>query len=192
MATAPVRPNLTPMKLDDVVSAASSRHQLDPDLVTSVIRAESGFNRRAVSPKGAQGLMQLMPKTASKLGVANAFDPRANVEGGAQYLRALLEQYNFDLVKALAAYNAGPQRVAQYRGVPPYLETQAYVARIVRDFNRKKLAEQKIAAGGKDQSTHNAGPFRRFTGRCRSAASHAKLHFQVRPPERSLCFCSQR
>jgi soluble lytic murein transglycosylase-like protein len=111
-----------------------------------VIHAESGFNPRALSPKGAQGLMQLMPKTAANLGVANAFDPGANVEGGTRYLRELLELYNFDIPKALAAYNAGPLRVKQYRGVPPYSETRAYVARIIRDFNRKKLAEQKAAA----------------------------------------------
>jgi soluble lytic murein transglycosylase-like protein len=108
--------------------------------VNSVIRAESGFNVRAVSPKGAQGLMQLMPRTASELGVQNTFDARDNVEGGARYLRELLERYDFDLIKALAAYNAGPQRVEQYGGVPPYHETKAYVARIVRDFNKKKLA----------------------------------------------------
>ena len=132
--------------LDDVVANASSRHQIDPDFINSVIHAESGFNPRAVSPKGAQGLMQLMPQTASKLGVVNAFDPAANVEGGTAYLRELLEKYNYDMIKALAAYNAGPQRVAQYHGVPPYRETQAYVARIVREFNRKKLEEQKLAA----------------------------------------------
>jgi hypothetical protein len=83
------------------------------------------------------------------LGVANAFDPRANVEGGTRYLRELLERYNFDLIKALAAYNAGPHRVEQYRGVPPYFETRAYVARVVRDFNRKKLAERKTSVGSK-------------------------------------------
>ncbi|HST11896.1 MAG TPA: lytic transglycosylase domain-containing protein [Terriglobales bacterium] len=127
----------------DVVNAASGRYRLDPDLVTSVIRAESGFKVHAISPKGAQGLMQLMPGTASKLGVPNAFDPEANVDGGTRYLRELLERYNFDLIKALAAYNAGPHRVEQYNGVPPYLETRKYVASIVRDFNRKKLAQQK-------------------------------------------------
>ncbi|MGA9542435.1 MAG: lytic transglycosylase domain-containing protein [Candidatus Sulfotelmatobacter sp.] len=126
--------------LNEVVRAASGTYHLDPDLVTSVIRAESGFNVRAVSPKGARGLMQLMPQTASELGVQNAFDPQANVEGGTRYLRELLERYDFDLIKALAAYNAGPQRVEQYGGVPPYHETKAYVARIVRDFNKKKLA----------------------------------------------------
>jgi len=131
--------------LNQVVSAASGRYRLDPDLVNSVIRAESGFNVRAVSRKGAQGLMQLMPGTASQLGVPNAFDPEANVDGGTRYLRELLERYNFDLVKALAAYNAGPHRVEQYGGVPPYYETRAYVARIVRDFNRKKAAAQSAA-----------------------------------------------
>lgn len=134
------------LTLEDVVNSASSRYRLDPDLVNSVIKAESGFNIRAVSPKGAQGLMQLMPGTASQLAVPNAFDPQANVEGGTKYLRELLERYNFDLVKALAAYNAGPQRVEQYKGVPPYYETRAYVARVVRDFNKKKAAQEKAAA----------------------------------------------
>jgi hypothetical protein len=132
--------------LNQAVTDASGTYRLDPDLVTSVIRAESGFNMRAVSPKGAQGLMQLMPQTASELGVQNAFDPKANVEAGTRYLRLLLERYNFDLVKALAAYNAGPQRVEQYNGVPPYYETKAYVARIVRDFNKKKMAAKAASA----------------------------------------------
>ncbi len=135
-----------PAAVPDMVTTVSGRYHLDPDLVNSVIRAESGFNAKAVSPKGAQGLMQLMPSTASKLGVTNAFDPGANVDGGTRYLRELLERYNFDLLKALSAYNAGPARVQQYRGVPPYYETRAYVSRIVRDFNRKKLAERKLTA----------------------------------------------
>ena len=141
-----VKPAAVPASLPDLISDISGRHHLDPDLVNSVIHAESDFNSHAISRKGAQGLMQLMPQTASRLGVENAFDPEANLEGGSRYLRELLERYNFDLVKALAAYNAGPQRVAQYRGVPPYYETQAYVARIIRDFNRKKIAERKAAA----------------------------------------------
>jgi len=144
--------DLTPAKapqspaIPEVINAVSGRYHLDPDLVNSVIHAESGFNPNAVSHKGAQGLMQLMPPTASRLGVANAFDPAGNVDGGTRYLRELLEKYNFDMVKALAAYNAGPQRVQQYNGVPPYAETRAYVAKVVRDFNRKKLAEQRAAA----------------------------------------------
>jgi hypothetical protein len=138
--------------LNDVVNTASGHYRLDPDLVNSVIKAESGFNVHAVSPKGAQGLMQLMPGTASQLGVPNAFDPQANVEGGAKYLRELLERYNFDLVKALAAYNAGPQRVEQFGGVPPYYETRAYVARVVRDFNKKKAAQKKVSASPKSHT----------------------------------------
>ena len=140
------QPGPAALHLDDVVNSASGRYRLDPDLVNSVIKAESGFNVRAVSPKGAQGLMQLMPGTASSLGVSNAFDPEANVEGGTKYLRELLERYNFDLVKALAAYNAGPQRVEQFGGVPPYYETRVYVAKIVRDFNKKKAAQGKASA----------------------------------------------
>jgi hypothetical protein len=140
LKTAPV------LNLDQVVNAAADKHLLDTDLINSVIKAESSFNPRAVSPKGARGLMQLMPKTASSLGVPNSFDPQANVDGGTRYLRWLLERYNFDLVKALAAYNAGPERVDRYGGVPPYYETKAYVARIIRDFNRKKLAQQKAEA----------------------------------------------
>ena len=141
-----------PQSLHEVIDTIGNRHHIDPDLINSVIRAESGFKPHAVSPKGAQGLMQLMPHTASQLGVANAFDPKANVEGGTRYLRELLERYNFDLVKALAAYNAGPHRVEQYRGVPPYYETRAYVASIIRDFNRKKRAQQKIAAASKSKA----------------------------------------
>jgi len=145
---APRLPDWASPDLADVVNQASGRYRLDPDLVNSVIKAESGFNARAVSPKGAQGLMQLMPGTASQLGVHNAFDPQANVEGGTKYLRELLERYNFDMVKALAAYNAGPQRVEQFGGVPPFYETRAYVARVVKDFNKKKIAQEK-AAGAK-------------------------------------------
>ena len=138
-----------PVDLNEVVNTASGHYRLDPDLVSSVIKAESGFNVHAVSRKGAQGLMQLMPGTASQLGVPNAFDPQANVEGGAKYLRELLERYNFDLVKALAAYNAGPRRVEQFGGVPPYYEKRAYVARVVRDFNKKKAAQRKVGGTAK-------------------------------------------
>src|SRR5271165_7084887 len=129
--------------LKAVVAAASTQHQIDADFIASVIAAESANNPRAVSRKGAQGLMQLMPATAGKLGVKDSFDPADNVDGGVRYLRELLLQYNGDIPKALAAYNAGPQRVQQYKGVPPYRETHAYVARIINDFNRKKLAERK-------------------------------------------------
>lgn len=138
--------------LNEVVNSASATYHLDPDLVNSVIHAESRFNAQAVSPKGARGLMQLMPGTAAQLGVNDAFDPQANVTGGSRYLRELLERYHFDLIKALAAYNAGPQRVEQYRGVPPFRETRAYVARIVHDYNLKKIAQEKEAKKKKIES----------------------------------------
>jgi Transglycosylase SLT domain len=129
--------------LEDAVDAAASRNNIDRDLIMSVIRAESASNPNALSPKGAQGLMQLMPQTASWLGVENPMDPVANVEGGTRYLRELLERYHNDLVTALAAYNAGPKRVEQYRGVPPYAETRTYVAKVIGDFHRKKLAQER-------------------------------------------------
>ncbi len=141
--------------LNEVIREVSRRSRLDADFIASVIRAESGGNVNAVSPKGARGLMQLMPGTADQLGVKNSFDAAENVDGGVRYLLQLLQQFNYDVPKALAAYNAGPGRVAQYKGVPPYRETRAYVARIIRDYNRKKLAEQKrsqIAATQKHKS----------------------------------------
>lgn len=132
--------------LDQVVREASSKNRLDPDFVSSVIRAESNFKTHAVSKKGAQGLMQLMPSTAAQLGVADAFDPKANVEAGTAHLSALLDIYHDDPIKALAAYNAGAHRVKQYNGVPPYRETRDYINKIVRDFNAKKRAQMKAAA----------------------------------------------
>lgn len=150
--------------LNLVVNGAGQRHQIDPDFINSVIRAESGFNSRAVSKKGARGLMQLMPGTASKLGVTNSFDPNSNVEGGTKYLRELLEKYNYDVPKALAAYNAGPGRVDRYKGVPPYFETRSYVARIIRDYNRKKLAENPSLAK-KTRPSRRSSPGRNTSGK---------------------------
>ncbi len=135
------------------ITDASGAQGIDEDFIASVIHSESGFNPRAVSLKGARGLMQLMPGTALKLGVKDSFDPGENISGGTQYLRELLELYNGDAIKALAAYNAGPHRVNQYHGVPPYHETQAYVARIIREYNQKKLAQQKASAAAKAAAT---------------------------------------
>ena len=131
--------------LHSIVNSASDRHEVDADFIASVIRAESANNPRALSRRGAEGLMQLMPATAGKLGVRNSFDPAQNVEGGVRYLRELLLLYDNDMVKALAAYNAGPQRVQQYKGVPPYGETRAYVSRVISDYNHRKLAERRQA-----------------------------------------------
>lgn len=133
-------PAVTPgtKTLHEIVQEVARRHNIDADFLESVIAAESGGNTKAVSRKGAQGLMQLMPDTASQLGVKNSFDPEANVEAGTRYLLDLLALYHNDVAKALAAYNAGPLRIQQYHGVPPYRETRAYVRRIINDFNRKK------------------------------------------------------
>jgi soluble lytic murein transglycosylase-like protein len=147
------------MDLEQVVREASSKNRLDPDFVSSVIRAESNFKTHAVSKKGAQGLMQLMPSTAAQLGVADAFDPRANVEAGTAHLSALLDLYNNDPIRALAAYNAGAHRVKQYHGVPPYRETRDYINKIVRDFNAKKRAQMKAAAAANaSTATKSASP----------------------------------
>ena len=151
-----INPSKPALSVNDMVNHASDETQIDADLINSVIRAESGFNTRAVSPKGARGLMQLMPQTANQLGVPNAFDPQANVDGGTRYLRWLLDHYNYDLPKALAAYNAGPHRVDKYHGIPPYYETQTYVARIIKDYNRKKLAQRKAEAAAAKKNAKTA------------------------------------
>jgi len=145
-------PKPSAFDLEATVRSASQKHLIDPDLIHSIIRRESGGKSTAVSRKGAQGLMQIMPGTAAQLGLKDAFDGGANVEAGTRYFNELLTRYNGDMVRALAAYNAGPKRVDHYRGVPPYRETRSYVASIVRDFNRKKLAARKAAKEHKPRS----------------------------------------
>jgi len=153
--------------LSTIIGNASASSQIDADFIASVIHAESGGNPRAISRKGAQGLMQLMPQTAGMLGVKNSLDPEDNVDGGVRYLRELLLQYNGDAQKALAAYNAGPQRVQQYGGVPPYRETHAYVARVINDYNRKKAAETGAAKrlSGKPSGEGNGATARQDPGK---------------------------
>jgi hypothetical protein len=139
-ALAPVRS----LSLEEIVTSASNRYGIDPDIVLSLIHAESAFDPNAISPKGAQGLMQLMPQTATSMGVENPMDAAANVEGGTRYLRELLTLYHEDLTKALAAYNAGPARIQEYNGVPPYPETIAYINRVVRDLYQRKIARARL------------------------------------------------
>ena len=125
------QPNIDVNKYDDLITKAANKFKLDSALIKAVIKAESNFNHRAVSPVGAQGLMQLMPKTASDLKVEDCFHPEKNIEGGARYLRYLLNTYKGDLTLALAAYNAGEKAVAKYNyNVPPYRETQNYIKRV--------------------------------------------------------------
>ena len=118
-------------EFEPIINACAVEYGVDKSLVKAVIHAESGYNPNAVSPKGASGLMQLMPKTAKDLKVANSFDPKENIRGGVRYLRFLLDTFKGDVTLALAAYNAGLSRVAQYRGVPPYQETRTYVDRVL-------------------------------------------------------------
>ncbi len=121
-----------------LIRAAAVRHGLDEELVVSVISAESKFNPRAVSRRRALGLMQLTSTTAARFGVADLFDPRQNIEAGTRYLKELLGRYNHDLRLALAAYNAGPERVDAYGGVPPYRETRDYVTRVTKLLTSRK------------------------------------------------------
>lgn len=124
-----------PEEFDPIISSLASEFGVQKSLVKAVIHAESGYNPHAVSPRGAQGLMQLMPKTAQGLKVSNAFDPKDNIRGGVRYLRFLLDTFKGDVTLALAAYNAGLSRVSQYGGVPPYQETREYIARVL-DYQR--------------------------------------------------------
>ena len=127
-----------PSAIPDLLAHAGLQHNIDADLLASIVHAESNGNARAVSRAGAQGLMQLMPATASLLGVNNAFAPDQNISGGAAYLDQLLTRYHDNIRLAVAAYNAGPAAVDRYHGIPPFAETRAYVARVIREFNRRK------------------------------------------------------
>ncbi len=118
-------------EFDPIVKSVASEYGVDRNLVKAVIHAESGYNPNAVSPCGAQGLMQLMPKTAQGLNVPDSFDPKDNIRGGVRYLRFLLDTFKGDVTLALAAYNAGMSRVNQYGGVPPYEETRNYISRVL-------------------------------------------------------------
>jgi len=138
-ADAEVPAELTPAEMHTMLARAGTQHHIDEDLLASVVKAESGGHVMAVSRTGAQGLMQLMPGTANDLGVADAFRPEQNIAGGTAYLDQLLLRYHDNAALALAAYNAGPGAVDKYHGIPPYRETRAYVARVIREFNRRKI-----------------------------------------------------
>ena len=128
----------TKEEMHEMLAHAGAAHNIDEDLLASVVRAESGGQVRAVSRTGAQGLMQLMPGTASAMGVEDSFRPEQNISGGTAYLDMLLTRYHDNVALALAAYNAGPGAVDKYHGVPPYRETRQYVSRVIREFNRRK------------------------------------------------------
>lgn len=146
VAPAPANPRvdakLSPADLRQMLADAGRQHNLDADLLASVVKAESNGNTRAVSRAGARGLMQLMPATAAEKGVDDSFRPDENVRGGTEYLDQLLIRYHDNLALALAAYNAGPAAVDKYHGIPPYRETRIYVARVIHEFNRRVLARE--------------------------------------------------
>lgn len=125
-----------PRTTEQIVADAALKYALPRSLLRAVARAESAFNPAAVSPRGAQGVMQLMPGTARSLGVQDAFDPGENIDAGARLLRQLLEKYQGRVAEALAAYNAGEGAVARHKGVPPYGETRGYIRRVVKDFEK--------------------------------------------------------
>jgi soluble lytic murein transglycosylase len=141
---------------DRLIRKIALRHRIQPALVKAVIAAESNFKPDAVSRVGAQGLMQLMPRTAEELGVERPFGVIENIDGGVRYLRAMLDRYG-DLTRALAAYNAGPTAVDRYRGVPPYRETQAYVKRVLQ-YYRGYRGEFERAAGVAPQPAPSREP----------------------------------
>ncbi|QEM68255.1 lytic transglycosylase domain-containing protein [Geobacter sp. FeAm09] len=123
--------SVNPAEYDHIIKTYADKYGVDQSLIKAVIHAESGYNPNAVSPKGASGLMQLMPGTAKSLKVGNSFDPKDNVEGGVKYLRFLLDTFRGDVSLAVAAYNAGLNKVARYGGIPPYAETRTYVNRVL-------------------------------------------------------------
>jgi hypothetical protein len=134
----PVTAVVFPKDYSQYIRKAASKYDLEPELIRAVIKTESNGNHRAVSRKGAKGLMQLMPSTANDMNVSNPFDPEENIEGGSRYLKYLLERFNGNMTLALAAYNSGPGTVERYGNVPPIMETRQYVKRIYSLYNGKK------------------------------------------------------
>jgi soluble lytic murein transglycosylase-like protein len=147
----------------ELIQSAAAKYSVDPDLITSVIAAESNFNPNAVSRRNARGLMQLLPATAVQLGVRNIFDPGENINAGTRYLRDLLKLYGNDLALTLAAYNAGPERVQQYGRVPPFAETVTYVRRVKRAYGQRKAGthpkKPTVLAADTGATRQHAGQF---------------------------------
>ena len=161
--SAPVRGRASiPADLDPHVVSASHRYKVPAALVRAIMHAESNFDANAVSPKGACGLMQLMPTTATEMYVKDIFDEKENIEGGVRYLRVLANQFEGDMVKMIAAYNAGPDAVRKYKGsIPPYEETQEYVRKVLQLYyhykERERLAQNEPREGNSDGDDASGG-----------------------------------
>jgi soluble lytic murein transglycosylase-like protein len=144
--------------VNPLVASIARKHDVEPSLVDSVIRVESNYNPNAVSPAGAEGLMQLIPSTARRFGVSNSFHPQQNIEGGVRYLKYLMELYHGDERLALAAYNAGEGAVARYKGIPPYPETQNYVYQVGKRLGQSREAERKAKTVKAEVKSEVQGP----------------------------------
>jgi len=154
-----------------LIHEAAAKHGVDEDLVKGVIAVESNFNPKAVSRKQAQGLMQLLPETAARYSVVNIFDPAQNIDAGTHYLKDLLEQYGGNLRLALAAYNAGPEMVERYRGVPPFRETQTYVKKITSNLASAKKKPAGSAAANLASASAATAKIPADVGSAKSAAT---------------------
>jgi hypothetical protein len=146
--------NANASEYHNIIHEKASMYDLDPSLIKAVIKTESNWNSRAVSRKGAMGLMQLMPATATEMNVQNPYDPEENIEGGTKYLRYLLERFNGDLTLALAAYNAGPKTVEKFGYVPPITETKHYVSKVLSLYNGQTILPSVTSESGKSKKKY--------------------------------------
>ncbi len=152
-AVKPAKEASTPQTIDEIITRVAEEQGVETPLVHSVIRAESNYNPHALSPKGAQGMMQLIPATAKRFGVSNAFDAEQNIQGGVRYLRFLLDYFKGDYARAIAAYNAGEAAVDRYHGVPPYAETQNYVYQVAKNLKTARQRDVKPVSENKRTQT---------------------------------------
>lgn len=165
-----------PRELEQMVDKIAGEQGVEVPLVHSVIRAESNYNPNAVSPKGALGLMQLIPATAKRFGVADAFDARENVEGGVRYLRFLLDYYQNDYTKAIAAYNAGESAVDKYQGIPPYAETRKYVVRVAKNLKAAREKQPQAAAAPTESGATKVETYRPIEA---SVGSDGRIYYRT-------------
>lgn len=178
-AEMPVTALVDPAELIGLIDRIAAEQGVEDSLVHSVIRAESNYNAYAVSPKGAQGIMQLIPSTARRFGVSNAFDVRDNVLGGVKYLKFLLDYYQNDYVRAIAAYNAGEAAVDKYNGVPPYSETRNYVYRVAENLKTaraRRSAGARVAEASAASETYNRETYKRIET---SVGSDGRVYYRT-------------
>jgi soluble lytic murein transglycosylase-like protein len=180
-APSPVRSKSEPAaNVSEMVASIAGRHDVEPLLVDSVIRVESNYNQYAISPKGAMGLMQLIPGTARRFGVNDTFQPEQNIEGGVRYLKYLMELYKGDERLALAAYNAGEGAVAKYKGIPPYPETQSYVYQVGKRLGQAREVARKAAATSVNPAKPQGNPELRVPVIEKTVDSEGREHYRTR------------